>query len=1024
MQFGVLGPLRVTDGSGEPVAVSAPRLRVLLAVLLWRANHPVAVDELAEMVWDGTPPAGAAEATRALVMRLRRVLGQPVGARLVTRAPGYVIELVDDELDASRFETLSSGAGAAIRAERWAEAAPTAAAALGLWRGTALVDVSSRLLRDAWAPHLEQARVQALEWRFEAELHKGGHEELIPELRQVTGHHPLRERFHAQLMLALARAGRQSEALAVYREARLVLVGELGIEPGQELRALHERILAGDTALAAPPRALGEIRPLIPRQLPAGVRSFTGRQTELLGLMEQAEQSAEAGRTVVIAAIDGMAGVGKTALAVHVAYRLASRFPDGQLFIDLHGYTEGYEPRTPADALDWLLRALGTPAHQIPQDVEERAALYRQRLADTRTLVVLDNAASEAQVRPLLPGGTGCLVLVTSRRHLKGLDDAHVLSLDVLPPGDAITLLRKVAGPGGAADEDPMLAEIAGLCGHLPLALRIAAALLRHRPTWTPGRLARLLGEQRQRISALSDGERDLGTVFDMSYQGLAGPLRYLFRSLGLVPGPDVDACAAAALVDTDPASATRLLEELTDHNLLIQQVPGRYRLHDLIRLHARALADGDPLSERDRALDRLQDYYQGTASRADALIARRSRPVLDAPVPADAPALPDPAAAWAWLRTERPNLIAVLHHAAGHGHQQRFVALAAGLDTMLSADGPWTQAIALHTAAATAARLLGDHSSQADALVRLGNVRGFTGDFPGAIRALAHALRLYRDLGSRLGQTDALTRLGDVRILTGAFPNATRDLREALRLAHDLGEQSAQAHALIRLGKVQRMTGDLPGAVRDLEQALDLYRALGYRLGQATALSRLGDVRILTGDFAGAARDQEQALELYRDLGNQLGEGSALALLGQVRLSLGDHRGAARHLEAAVDLFRRIGARGNEAWALNHYAAVVTAAGDRARAHAIYLDALHLARETRQPDDEALALAGIGECHLHVGDTGAGVAHLNQALKIFQRLTMKPEADRVQARLTMWAGVITRLSRSCHASVGASACG
>jgi DNA-binding SARP family transcriptional activator/tetratricopeptide (TPR) repeat protein len=1002
MQFAVLGPLQVTGGSGEPVVVSASRLRALLAVLLWRANQPVPVDELAEMVWDGTPPAGAAGATRALVMRLRRVLGQPIGARLITRAPGYVIELSGDELDASRFEALSNDAGVAVRDKRWAEAGQTAAAALRLWRGTALADVSSGVLRDAWLPHLEQVRTQVLEWRFEADLQEGRQEALIPELRQATGHHPLRERFHAQLMLALARAGRQSEALAAYHQARRVLVGELGIEPGRELRGLHERILAGDTALAAPSLALRGAEPTIPRQLPAGIRSFTGRQTELSGLVEQAGRTADAGRTVVISAIDGMAGVGKTALAIHVAHRLAGRFPDGQIFIDLHGYTQGYQPRTPADALDWLLRALSVPAQRIPRDVEERAALYRQRLAGTRTLVVLDNAASEAQVRLLLPGSAGCLVLVTSRRQLKGLDDSHILSLDVLPPADAITLLRVVAGPEHEAADDRVLAEIAWLCGYLPLALRIAAALLRHRPAWTPEHLALLLRDRRQRIGALSDGEHDLGAVFDMSYGSLTATLQYLFRSLGLVPGQDVDAYAAAALVDTDPAHASRLLEDLTDHNLLIQQAPGRYRLHDLMRLHARGLADGDPLPDRDRALDRLLDYYERAASRADALIARH-KPAPAGPVPAHAPVLTDPEAARAWLRAERPNLIAALHHADGHAHHQRLVALAAGLDTLLCTDGPWTQAIALHTAAVAAAGSLKDHSSQADALMRLGNVRGFTGDFPAAIRDLEHALRLYRDLGNQLGQTDALTRLGDVRILTGDIPGAARDLREALHLSHDLGEQSAQAHALIRLGKVRRLTGDFPGAVRDLEHALGLYRDLGYRLGQATALSRLGDVRILTGDFRRAARDQEQSLQLYRDMGNQLGEGCALALLGQVRLSVGDPSGAAHYLEAAVDLFRRIGARGNEAWALNHYAAVITATGDHARAQAIYKDALHLARETHQPDDEALALAGVGECHLHVGDAEAGIAHLNQALVILRRLAMKPEADRVQARLTLW---------------------
>ncbi len=486
-----------------------------------------------------------------------------------------------------------------------------------------------------------------------------------------------------------------------------------------------------------------------------------------------------------------------------------------------------------------------------------------------------------------------------------------------------------------------------------------------------------------------------------MSYRSLTTARQNLFRSLGLVPGPGCRRLRRRRPGRHRPRHRDPPAGGPGDHNLLIQQAPGRYRLHDLIRLHARALADGDPVPDRDCALDRLLDYYQRTAGRANALIGRRLRPAPAGPASAHAPALPDPEAARAWLRAERPNLIAALDHATGHAHHQRLIALAAGLDTLLSTDGPWTQAIALHTAAATAARFLADRSSQADALMRLGNVRGFTGDFLGAVRDLEQALRLYQELGYRSGQADALTRLGDVRTMTGDFPGAARDLREAFQLSHDLGEQLGQAHILIRLGRARRMTGDFPGAVRDLEQALHLYRELGYRSGQATALSRLGDVRILTGDLPGAARDQEQALQLYRDVGEQMGQGNALALLGRVRLLVGDHPGAAHHLEAAVDLFRRIGARGNEAWALNHYAAVITATGDQAHAQAIYAGALHLARETRQPDEEAFALEGIGECRLQAGDTEAGVAHLNQALEIFQRLTMKPDADRVQARLT-----------------------
>ena len=743
------------------------------------------------------------------------------------------------------------------------------------------------------------------------------------------------------------------------------------------------------------------------------VRHFTGRQDELEtlvsvpgepgepGLPGETDETGETGPgTVVISAIDGMAGIGKTALAIQAAHRLSGRFPGGQLFIDLHGYTEGREPRTPGDALGWLLRALGVPAQRIPQDVEGRAALYRQRLADTRTLIVLDNAVSEAQVRPLLPGSAGCLVLVTSRRRLKGLDDAHLLALDLLPVDDALALVRAVAGPERIAADDPALAEIADLCGRLPLALRIAAALLRHRPAWTLGHLAGLLRDQRQRLGVLSDGERDLDAAFSLSYHGLSGAQQRLFRCLGLVPGPDFDAYAAAALAGTDLGTATRLLEDLLDHNLLVQRADGRYRLHDLIRLLAAALAAQDGADDRDAALGRLLDFYQHTAGRADVIINRSARAAPPGPTPVHSPALPDRDSARAWLRAERPNLLAAVRHATSHGQHRRFIALTAGLDTVLRADGPWPDAIALHTAAATAASALGDRLSQADALTRLGQVRGPAGDNPGAIRDLEQALRLYQDLGERRGQANALTSLGQARRVTADYSGALRYLEQALELYGDLGERLGQAWALTSLGEVRRATGDYPGALRDLERALRLSQHLGYTTGQANALTWMGQLRQVTGDYPGALRDLEQALRLYRDMDNQLGQGNALTRLGQARLSAGDYPGAAHHLSAAVDIFRHIGS-GNEAGALTHYAAAIAAAGDYGRARDLYQDALDLARETRQPDNEALALEGIGVCHLHNGETQDGAGYLNRALDIFQRLAMTPDADRVRARLT-----------------------
>jgi DNA-binding SARP family transcriptional activator len=1084
LQFGVLGPLHVAAGdSGASQAVAAPRLRTLLAVLLWRANQLVPVDELTDLVWDGVPPAGAREALRALVMRLRRQLGQEAAARIVTRAPGYAIEVSSDELDASRFERLTRQADDAVHVGRWAGAGRAAAGALGLWRGTPLADVPSQLLQDQWMPVLEQLHMQALACSVEAGLHEGRHVQLIPQLRELTARHPLRESFHGQLVRALALSGQRAEALAAYQQARRTLAAELGIGPGPELRRLHQRVLAGDAGLTAPAAAAAEVdqddpavgparpepelreppegvipgevepaaattsprtgtppQPVVPRQLPAAARHFTGRNSELGMLTRLVDATGASGGMVVISAIDGMAGIGKTALAVQAAHRLAGRFPDGQLFLDLHGYTRGHPPRTAAEALDFLLLSLGVPPERIPSDGERAAALYRQRLAGTRTLIVLDNAVSEAQVRPLVPGGGSCLVLVTSRRRLKALDDAHLVSLDLLSPQDAVALLRAVAELDRIAPGDPLWGEVAGLCGYLPLALRIAGALLRHRPAWGLEQLAGRLRDQHRRVSALSDGERDLPTVFDLSYAGLDEQHRHLWRRLGLIPGDDLDAYAAAALAEVDPGRAAGLLEDLVDHNLLGVNAPGRYMLHDLLRAHARALAAADPAPEREAALGRLMDYYQHTAGRADVLISSFPRLAPAGPVPAHAPAVADADAGRAWLRAERPNLLAALRYATSHARHERGILLTSGLASLLRDDGPWSEALALHTGAIAAARALADRAGQATALTQRGMIRDLTGDCPGAIDDLEQATQLYRQLGDLLGQAHALTRLGavqgfvddcpaaidnleqaltlyqrlgdplgqanalarlgDIRRYTGDYPGAIPDLKQGLRLYQQLGDHNGQGRMLIALGNAQRLTGDFAGAARNLEEALRLYGHLDHQLGRANALSELGELRRLSGDYPDAARHLEEGLQIYQDLGNRMGQANAQVWLGGVRRSEGDLAGASQLLERAMDTFRRIGSRGSEAWALNHYAAAVAASGQHPRALALYRQALAVHRELSKPDDEAVCLEGIAEHHLADGDPARGAAHLRQAREIYQRLGMAPDIRRVQNRL------------------------
>ena len=998
MRFRLLGPMGA-DGIGPGGAVpGGARLRILLAALVLRADEPVSREALIEALWDGTAPAGAEVTLRGHVRRLRIALGPEAGGRIVAHDPGYLIRLAPTEVDVLEFEALCGQAGNALRAADWEGTSAAGTRALGLWRGEPLLDVHSQVLRGEFVPRLEQLLVQVREDRIEADLQLGRHAQVVQQIRELTAAYPLRERFHAQLMLALARGGRRSEALEAYRRARRVLVEELGVEPGAELRDLHRRVLAGNLEpAAAAARSPTETAPVTPRQLPAAPHRFIGRKTEVDELTRLLDEIGTSGGTVAISAIDGMAGLGKTSLALHTAHRLAEKFPDGQLFLDLHGYTRGRPPRTADEALDWLLRSLGVSAAQIPKDTERASALYRERLTDSRTLIVLDNAATEAQVHPLLPGGGSCLVLITSRRRLRGLDEARTLSLDLLPPPEATALLRAMAGPERIPAEDPELGEVAELCGRLPLALCIAGSLLRHRPAWPLAHLAGLLREQHRRLPTLADGDRDLATVFDLSYAGLDEPHRRLWRRLGLVPGPDLDGDAAAALAETDPASAVRLLEDLVDHNLLIASAPGRYRLHDLVRDFVRTLAETDP--DGDDALDRLLRYYAYTARIASIPIARFPRPIPDGPAPAHSPGFADSDAARAWLRAERENLAAAHARAQALDLPVHAVALAAGLAEILRTDGPVARALELHRAAAEIAGRHGLTAARADALTDLGTVQSLA-DPAGSIVPLTRAAELYRTSGHREGEANALSQLGTVRLLTGDLSGSAAALVRALEIHRETGHRHGAAIALGDLGRVRHAIGDLTAAEDALTEALEIHRESGYRGGVAYTLTELGNVRRDAGDPVGATDALTEALEIHRETGHRQGEAGVLVELGTAKYRSGELAAAADALTYALEHYRTTGSRGNEAWALNRYAAIVAATGDIAGAAALYQQALAMNRELNKPDDEAAALEGLAECHLANGETEAAVSHLRQALEIYRRLDTPLETRRVEARL------------------------
>ncbi|MEZ0110999.1 tetratricopeptide (TPR) repeat protein [Catenulispora sp. EB89] len=737
------------------------------------------------------------------------------------------------------------------------------------------------------------------------------------------------------------------------------------------------------------------------RQLPADLATFTGREAELKRLLGIAADTGHGATTVAISAIDGMAGIGKTALAVHAGHVLADRFPDGQLFVDLHAHSVGTGPRDPNDVLGELLQALGLDPRAIPPELDERAKAFRNRLADSRALIVLDDAVNEQQVRPLIPAAPGCLVLVTSRNRLKALDEAHLLPLDVLDPADAIALLCRHVGAGRVAADDPAVARIAELCGYLPLALRVTAANLAHRPTWTAEHLEARLRAGLADLAAFDDGDRQVRAAFDLSYGNLTPDQQAMFRHLGLIPGPDGDVHAAAALLDTGLNQADTLLQNLTDRSLLMETAPGRYRLHDLLREYARALVViHEPAEQRTAALDRLLHYYAYTAQTASTAIARSPRPAPDGPAPAHIPDLTDPEAARSWLRTEYPNLDDAWTHALTHHLDNHTIALAAGLAEILRSDGYGARALHVHQGAETAARH-GHPDALAAAAAELGRVRFLAGDYPGAVDAQTRALEIFRETGNRLGEANALSDLGRVRALTGDFPSARDVQTRALGIFREIGNRLGEADALIEVARLRYIAAESPEAADFVTQALGIFREIGNRVGEANALTGLGLVRQETGDFRGTEDAHTRALEIYQQIGDRFGVANALNNLGRVRIATGDYSGAEDVQMRALEAFREIGNRSAEANVLYHLGRVRQEVGDCSGAEDVLTRALEIFRQIGNRPAEATALVELGRVRHLTGDyRGAETAH-TQALEILQQIgdrTSEPYARNAHA--------------------------
>lgn len=742
------------------------------------------------------------------------------------------------------------------------------------------------------------------------------------------------------------------------------------------------------------------------RQLPAGTGAFTGRERELRQLTELARRTPEmaAEGAVLTSVIGGMGGIGKTALALRAAHHLAGRFPDGQLFIDLRGYTAGLEPLSPGTALEWLLQSLGVPVSQIPPGAEARAALYRHRLADTETLIILDNASSTSQVRHLLPGAGRCMVLITSRRRLAGLDDACAVDLGVLDEIDAVSLFHKVAGSGRIQANHPAVREIVDLCGHLPLAIRIVAARLRFNETPQVEELAAQLRGERDRLARLRDEGRDLTAAFSLSYQHLPAAEQSLFRLLGLVPGSDFDCYAAASLLSSDFAVAEQLLESLIDHNLLNQRTPGRFSLHDLVRVYARgltagALADAEVSARSDSdtvigdsAADRLLNYYQRCAQAANRHIGGSwpDETIPAIPAGSSMPEITSPEAAAAWMEAEHFNVHAIADHALADGRPAQVISIRHSMNAFLRARGYWEEALALDRLALTATHDLADQRASADVLNDMGDVQKLTGDYATAIRTLELALGLYRQHGERPGEATALSRLGVVHSLIDDYSAAADTLTRALRIYRDLADLRGEAFVLTRLGAIQRVVGDYPAALANLARGLETCRSLGDQAGQASAVRQLGATHAVMGSFAEAVACQDEAFRLCSGLGDKLGMANALRQRCIPQYLTGAYADAADSLTNALALYREIGDRLGEANSQNNFGVVHHLTGQYPAAVNCLTQALELYHAIGNRNGAAEALGNLGATHLATGDLPAAAASLQQALTLHRSIGRK----------------------------------
>jgi DNA-binding SARP family transcriptional activator len=992
LRYEVLGPLRVSDDLYE-ISVSAAKQRVILALLLISPNRVVTTERLIYELWGDSPPATASGTLQSLISRLKRMLNSNTAngdVPLIRRSAGYELLVADGCLDLLILDSTVETVRERITEGRLREAAPYIDSALRLWRGPTLAGVPITPQLSAETTRLEELRLALHEDQADLRLAVGEYEKVVSQHRSLLLEHPLRERLWAQLMLALYRSGRQGDALKTFRDARECLAGELGIEPGPDLQQLHHEILQGCVP-AQKQLSSVVVSPLPkPHQLPPVTSDFTGREQESATISAVLARAGKQ-QAVTVVAISGMAGVGKTTCSLRVAHRMVDEFPDGQLYVDLRGAEP--DPLGPGEVLSRFLRAIGTAGTDLPSSVDERLAMYRSSLAGRRMLVILDNAADEAQVASLFPGSPTCAVIVTSRRRLSGLAGAHHVELDMLSENEAISLLEAIAGPNRVVEDRQSACRLARLCGYHPLSLRICGTRLAARPHWSIGTFAQRLADRHVRLNELGYGTMNVRASFNLSYEGLGPQTRRLFCLLGLLDSPDFAAWLAAPLLDTSVERAEEQIELLVESRMLEiaqrdQTGRARYRFHDLIHCFSRELAATMVSSEERRAiLDRVLGAWLALADRAhessygaNFLLSHGDAPRWPLEEHYSRSLLAEP---WLWWESERGSLVAVIRQAADEGLDEACWDLAVTSTTLFGTYRYLEDWWATHEAALTVTRRLGNRRGEAISMSHTGGLRIFQRRYEDAVDLLRSAADLLSELGERRAQAFAYVGLGIAERGRADLQKALQYFlvsRNLLDANHDL---LAEAHVLLHMGQTYLSLRDIPQAEDLLVQSRTIAQRIESRPIEGYISRWLGETYLAKGDCDRAEMAFLRSVELISPIGDTQAEALALQGLARTMLSRGDRARAGSFLTRTAAATLRMPDSSRAARILGELGSLFFAQGSSHRATECLLRSVEIFRSVGADQLEAGSLRRLAKVQLSMGEPNLAANSLERAGKL-----------------------------------------